>query len=69
MYRCSFFDIRYIIFRYKFFPVMCTCVISCVQLFETPWTVVCLAPLSMGFSRQECWSGMLVPSPTFFFFF
>jgi len=28
-----------------------------------PWTVVCQAPLSMGFSRQEYWSGLLVPSP------
>ena len=26
------------------------------------WTVVCLAPLFLGFSRQECWSGL--PSPT-----
>ena len=33
------------------------CVLSCVQLFETPWTVVCQAPLSMGFSRQGYWSG------------
>ena len=32
---------------------------SCVWLFATPWTVACQAPLSMGFSRQECWS--LVP--------
>ena len=34
--------------------VMC-CVysLSCVQLFVTPWTVACQAPLSMGFSRQE----------------
>ena len=29
---------------------------SCVQLFATPRTVVCQAPLSMGFSRQESWS-------------
>ena len=28
---------------------------SCVQLFVTPWTVACKAPLSMGFSRQEYW--------------
>ena len=27
-----------------------------------PWTVVCQAPLSMGFSRQECWSGLSFPS-------
>ena len=29
----------------------------------TPWAVVCQAPLSMGFSRQEYWSGLLFPSP------
>ena len=35
---------------------------SKVQLFVTLWTVALLAPLSMGFSRQEYWSGL--PSPT-----
>ena len=34
-----------------------------VQLFVTPWTVVCQAPLSMGFSRQEYWSGVPCPPP------
>ena len=29
----------------------------------TPWTVACHTPLSMGFSRQESWSGLLFPSP------
>ena len=29
----------------------------------TPWTVGCQAPLSMGFSRQEYWSGLSFPSP------
>ena len=28
-----------------------------------PWTVACRAPLSMGFSRQEYWSGLPFPSP------
>ena len=37
--------------------------LSRVQLFETPWTVAYQAPLSMGFSRQECWSGLPFPSP------
>ena len=32
--------------------------LSRVQLFATPWTVTCQAPLSMGFSRQEYWSGL-----------
>ena len=37
-------------------------VISCVWLFVTPWTVALQAPLSMGFFRQEYWSGMPFPS-------
>ena len=31
--------------------------------FVIPWTVARKAPLSMGFSRQECWSGLSFPSP------
>ena len=31
---------------------------SCVRLLATPWTVAYQAPLSMGFSRQEYWSGL-----------
>ena len=34
---------------------------SCVQLFVTPWTVACQAPLSMGFFRQEYGSGLPCP--------
>ena len=34
------------------------CSLSHVQLFATPWTVAFQAPLSMGFSRQESWSGV-----------
>ena len=37
--------------------------LSCVWLFGTPWTVAHQAPLSMGFSRQEYWSGLPFPSP------
>ena len=37
--------------------------LSCVRLFETPWTAAYQAPLSMGFSRQEYWSGVPLPSP------
>ena len=36
---------------------------SCVQLFVTLWTMACHAPLSMGFSRQEYWSGLSCPPP------
>ena len=35
--------------------------LSCVQLFAIPWIVACQAPLSMGFSRQEYWSGLPFP--------
>ena len=42
---------------------LCAKSLSLVQLFSTPWTVAHLAPLSMGFSRQEYWSGLLFPSP------
>ena len=34
-----------------------------VQLFATPWTIACQVPLSMGFSRQEYWSGLPFPPP------
>ena len=37
--------------------------LSRVQLLATPWTAHYQAPLSMGFSRQECWSGVPLPSP------
>ena len=36
---------------------------SHVQFFATPWTVAHQAPLSMGFPRQEYWSGLSFPSP------
>ena len=34
-----------------------------VRFFATPWTITRQAPLSMGFSRQEHWSGLPCPSP------
>ena len=37
--------------------------LSRIRLFATPWTVAHQAPLSMGFSRQEYWSGLPFPSP------
>ena len=37
--------------------------LSLVRLFATLWTVAYQAPPSMGFSRQECWSGLPFPSP------
>ena len=37
--------------------------LSCVRLLATPWTGAYQAPPSMGFSRQEYWSGVPLPSP------
>ena len=37
--------------------------LSHARLFATPWTVAYQAPPSMGFSRQEYWSGVPLPSP------
>ena len=37
--------------------------LSHVWLFSTPWTAACQTPPSMGFSRQEYWSGVPLPSP------
>ena len=42
---------------------MCAQSLNCVQLFATQWTVACQSPLSMGFSRQEYWSGLPFPTP------
>ena len=36
---------------------------SCVRLLAAPWTATYQAPPSMGFARQEYWSGLLLPSP------
>ena len=38
--------------------------LSHVRLLATTWTAASQAPLSLGFSRQECWSGVPLPSPT-----
>ena len=41
--------------------LVCTCSVSCVQFFATPWTIARQTPLSMGFSRQEYCSGLPCP--------
>ena len=40
---------------------------SCVRLLATPWTAAYQAPPSMGFSRQEYWSGVPLPSPNIYY--
>ena len=37
--------------------------LSHAQLFASSWILACLAPLSLGLSRQEYWSGLLCPPP------
>ena len=39
------------------------CVLNPFQLLATLWTITCQAPLSLGFSRQEYWSGLPFPLP------
>ena len=46
-----------------FYLTQHTWVLNHVQLFGTPWTVNHQASLSMGFSRQEYWSGLPFPTP------
>ena len=56
--------------RGKGSPIKGVCVCVCVSVSHsimsdsvTPWMVACQAPLSMGFSRQEYWSGLPFPFP------
>ena len=46
-----------------FFPISCTQLLSHVQLFMIPWTVDHQDPLSIGFPRQDDWSGLPFPLP------
>ena len=51
---------------FLFFNIAGVYMLSClsrVQLFATPWTVALQAPLFVGFSRHEYWSGLLFPPP------
>ena len=43
--------------------MLSVCTLSRVWLFMTPWPVALQAPLSMGFARQEYWSGLPFPTP------
>ena len=53
------FFLNFLVFFYD--PIVKS--LSRVRLFATSWTVAYQAPLSVGFSRQECWSGLPFPSP------
>ena len=45
--------------------IWCVRVLSRVQLLVTSWTVACQVPLSMGYFRQEYWSGLPYPPPIY----
>ena len=47
------------------FLFQCMKVKSEREVIQSPWTAAYQAPPIMGFSRQECWSGVLLPSPLF----
>ena len=56
--------LNYAIVELRIAELCCTVLLlSHVWLFATPWTVARQAPLSMGFSRQEDWSGFPCPPP------
>ena len=46
-----------------YFCYVTMCMLHHIQFFVTPWTVAHQAPLSMGFFRQEYWSGLPCPPP------
>ena len=50
---------------YVYYCEMICCLVtkSYIWLFVTPWPVACQTPLSMGFPRQEYWSGLPFPAP------
>ena len=72
---CAFWQFSHMFLSWEVSPEMSFCpfsmheeacllsYFSCVWLFATQWTVAHQAPLSMGFSRQEYWSGLPCPPP------
>ena len=59
----TIFPFRSFWYYEHFFTAIVLSHFSCVQLFAILWTVVLQAPLSLGFSRQEYWSGLPFPPP------
>ena len=62
----SFFPVKHKTMQILVFLLYKMCVsghFTGVQLSVTPWTIAHQAPLSMGFSRQEYWSGLPCPPP------
>ena len=61
MYWALFFCLFFVDFFFLALQI-CVLTLSCVQLFATLWAVAHQASLSMGFPRQEYWSGLPFPS-------
>ena len=59
----SFAPLKKFFLSYLFLTCVYAQSLSCVRLCETPWAIACQAPLSMGFSRQEYWSGLPLSFP------
>ena len=57
------YNIKWKSSQFRCSSLACVCMLSRVWLFVTPWTVAHQAPPSMGFSRQEYWSGLPLPPP------
>ena len=62
-FAATLMDLEIIVLSRVSQPCTCAQSLSCVRLFATPWTVAYQAPPSMGFSRQEYWSGLPFLSP------
>ena len=61
-----YFTLRHYVSMSKNCILDCCCLVSCSVMsdsFATPWTIALQTPLSMGFSRQEYWSGLPCPPP------
>ena len=63
IYPLPSFESHSVVFIIRISGFLRTHLLSHVQLFATPWTVACQASLSMGFFRQEYWSGLPFPPP------
>ena len=58
---CHDFNVWFVFLN--IFHIFSSCVLSHVRFFATPWAIPHQAPLSIEFSRQEYWSGLLFPTP------
>ena len=62
LHKCQLILLLFHIYKFSCISAFLSC-FSCVQLFATLWSIARQAPLSMGFSRQEHWSGLPRLSP------